>query len=174
MKFAAFKGKRKGIMQLGSKAIQIRLRSDVSHCEIVFEPGDKVDHLMPDGTTEPDEEGRLWCYSSVGLERLPSWSNRRAGKLGGSRFKRVNVNSPDWRLTETGKDPVQVALRCKLREGTRYDWQYITGFVFWVINENPTRTACSEECFTVLGFKDSWRFDPASCEVVLKGLLCSS
>ena len=34
---------------------------------------------MPDGTCQPNEKGELWCVSSVGLERIPHFSTRRAG-----------------------------------------------------------------------------------------------
>ena len=95
MKLASYVGTRDSIMGLGNRLIRLRLsgirqalQTDntsiqdtlrASHSEIVFEPGDGVDHLMPDGTCQPNEKGELWCVSSVGLERIPHFSTRRAG-----------------------------------------------------------------------------------------------
>lgn len=116
MKLASYVGTRDSIMGLGNRLIRLRLSGirqalqtdntsiqDIlraSHSEIVFEPGDNVDHLMPDGTCQPNEKGELWCVSSIGLERIPSFSRRRAGKRGGVRFKRINVNSSVWELDD--------------------------------------------------------------------------
>ena len=100
MKLASYVGTRDSIVGLGSRLIRLRLsgirqalQTDntsfkdplrASHSEIVFEPGDGVDDLMPDGTCRPNEKGELWCVSSVGLERIPHFSTRRAGKRGGA------------------------------------------------------------------------------------------
>lgn len=46
-------------MGLGNVLIRLRLRGPYSHSEIVFEPGDGVDHLMPDGTCALDVTGAL-------------------------------------------------------------------------------------------------------------------
>ncbi len=116
MKLASYVGTRDSLIGLGNRLIRLRLSGirqalqtdnspsqDIlraSYSEIVFEPGDGVDHLMPDGTCQPNEKGELWCVSSVGLERIPSFSHRRAGKLGGVRFKRINVNSSVWELDD--------------------------------------------------------------------------
>jgi hypothetical protein len=129
MKHASFIGTRPGIMGLGNALIRLRLRGNASHCEMVFEPGDGVDHLMPDGTCEPDSQGRLWCASSVGLEKLPQYSRRRAGKLGGVRFKRIDVSGPEWELTPTNTQPLYAANTAAFYEGARYDWGYILAFL---------------------------------------------
>ena len=55
---------------------------------------------MSDGTCQPNDKGELWCVSSVGLERMPEYSPRRAGKIGGVRFKRINPRNSHWELDE--------------------------------------------------------------------------
>lgn len=105
MKLASYKGTRAGLMGIGNWLIRLRLRGIYSHSEIVFEPGDGVDALMPDGTCEPDADGALWCVSSTGLERLPTWSPRRAGRLGGVRFKRI-VLGDKWHLRKVEQHPL--------------------------------------------------------------------
>ena len=80
MKLASYTGTRPGVIGLGNILIRWRLKGDYSHNEVVFEPGDGVDHLMPDGTCASDADGALWCVSSTGLDRIPTWSRARPGR----------------------------------------------------------------------------------------------
>ncbi len=172
MKHASYLGTRPGVMGLGNRLIRGRLRGPVSHCETVFEPGDGVDALMPDGTCEPDEFGRLWGYSSVGLERLPAYSPRRAGKIGGTRFKRIDfTDTSKWELNPLRKRPLVAARLASERQGIRYDWLFIGSFASWLIQQNESRTACSEECALIAGFPEPHRFDPCSLRAAVKGIL---
>ena len=141
-----------------------------SHCEVVFEPGDEVDAFMPDGTCEPDAEGRLWGYSSVGLERLPAWSKRRPGKLGGTRFKRIDFSDASkWELAKTDRQPLLAAQEAVEIEGWRYDWLHIGSFISWLIRQAKSRVDCGETCAKLLGFPDEYRFDPCSLMAAVKG-----
>lgn len=159
MKLASYHGTRSGLMGLGNVLIRLRLRGIYSHSEIVFEPGDGVDHLMPDGTCNPDADGALWCVSSTGLERIPAWSHRRAGRMGGVRFKRI-VLGDKWGIDPTGRDPMRAAAWASDNQGALYDWQLILGFLAWLIPHKKSRVMCSEACAEMLGFDDAWRFDP--------------
>lgn len=158
MKLASYHGTRAGWMGLGNWLIRLRLRGIYSHSEIVFEPGDGVDHLMPDGTCNPDADGALWCVSSTGLERIPAWSHRRAGKRGGVRFKRI-VLGDKWTL-DAVSSPERAAKWAVLSQGALYDWQLILGFLAWLIPHKKSRVMCSEACAEMLGLDDAWRFDP--------------
>ena len=76
MQLASYVGTRRSLMGIGNRLIRLRLsglkealKTDASldqtvlrasHSEVVFEPGDGVDHLMPDGTCEPNAKGELW------------------------------------------------------------------------------------------------------------------
>lgn len=163
MKLASYHGTRAGLMGLGNVLIRLRLRGPYSHSEIVFEPGDGVDHLMPDGTCQPDASGALWCVSSTGLERLPAHSKRRPGRTGGVRFKRIVPDPSRWALQATAGDPLRAAQWAHDHEGSLYDWQYIVGFLAWFIPHKEGRTACCEACALMLGFgADAWRFDCCS------------
>lgn len=169
MKLASYVGTRDGIMGIGNVLIRARLRGRVSHCEIVFEPGDGVDHLMPDGTCEPDAENRLWCFSSVGLERLPSYSPRRANSIGGCRFKRIHVRDwTKWELDDAKAQPLLSARLAVDLQGVLYDWQYIAGFIAWPIPNKDDRLACSEACAAVLGYKEPFRYDPCSLQTTVR------
>lgn len=165
MKLASYHGTRPGLMGLGNVLIRLRLRGPYSHSEIVFEPGDGVDHLMPDGTCAPDADGALWCVSSTGLEHIPAWSARRPGKRGGVRFKRI-VLGDKWTLDPVS-NPEQAARWAVENEGRLYDWQLILGFLAWVIPHKSSRVMCSEACAEMLGLLDAWRFDPCSLRAVM-------
>lgn len=158
-------------MGLGNILIRLRLRGRFSHTELVFEPGDGVDHLMPDGTCQPDASGALWCVSSTGLERIPAWSSRRPGRRGGVRMKRIALDECKWTLDELKTDPVHVAQRARENEGRLYDWQLVLGFLAWVIPNKASRVMCNEICLELLGVPDAWRFDPCSTRAAVKGLM---
>lgn len=170
MKLASYVGTRPGIMGIGNILIRLRLRGQASHSEVVFEPSDgpEVAALMPDGSLEPDADGAMWCYSSVGLERLPAKSPRRAGHMGGARFKRIRLVRPQWALDPVDIDPLDVARAAVIRQGRLYDWQYILGFLGWLIPQKASRTACSEEVAEVLGFEDPHRFDPCGLRAAVR------
>ena len=186
MKLASYVGTKDSFMGLGNRLIRLRLsgikecfKTDksedqttlrASHSEIVFEPGDGVDHLMPDGTCEPNEKGELWCVSSVGIERIPSFSRRRANKLGGVRFKRINVNSSAWELDEPCSSPQSAAAWAVVNQGRVYDWQLIFGFLAWFIPNKKSRVMCSEACAEMLGLQDAHRFDPCTLQAVVKAM----
>ena len=132
--------------------------------------GDGVDHLMPDGTCQPNEKGELWCVSSVVLERIPHFSTRRAGELGGVRFKRINVSGTEWELDETIAEPKTAAIWAVTNQGRLYDWQLILGFLVWFIPNKKSRVMCSESCAEMLGLRDAHRFDPCTLQAVVKAM----
>lgn len=171
MQVASFVGKRKFPYNIGDWLTRFRLNGNTSHTELVFQPSDgpEVAALMPDSSLEPDSNGALWCYSSVGLERLPDWSPRRAGRLGGARFTRKVIDS-NWEIDDAPGNALEVAKMALCRQGTLYDWQFILGFVVWFVPHKKSRTACSEEIATVLGIPEPERFDPCSLRALLRFL----
>ena len=168
MLLASYNSTRPGLQGVANRLIRARLRGIYSHNELVFEPGDGVDALMPDGTCEPDAQGALWCVSSTGLERIPSWSKRRPGKRGGVRFKRI-VLGDKWTLDPVS-NPEQAAQWARDNEGRLYDWQLILGFLAWLIPEKRSRVICSEACAEMLGFDDAWRFYPCVLRAAVRHL----
>lgn len=164
MLLASYKTTRPGLQGVANRVIRLRLRSIYSHTEVVFEPGDPVGHLMPDGTTARGADGSLWCASSVAAEALPEHSPRRAGKMGGVRFKRIVLNPDHWDVRRLAANPVAAAQWFRAHEGELYDWQLILGFVSWVIPQKSRRWTCSEAAAAALGVPEdeAWRFDPAS------------
>lgn len=167
MLLASYKSTRPGLQGLANRAIRLRLRSPYSHCEVVFEPGDPVGFLMPDGTTERGADGSLWCASSVAAEALPAFSPRRAGKMGGVRFKRVVLNPDHWDVRRLASNQaLNAAEWFKDHQGELYDWQLILGFVSWVFPHKASRWTCSEASAAAQGVpkSDAWRFDPANLD----------
>lgn len=170
MKLLSYHGTRPGIVGLGNRLIRLRLRGKYSHNEVMFEPGDGVDAFMPDGTCQPDEAGAYWCVSSAGTERIPGWSLRRPGKIGGVRFKRILPDPARWTIRNTKSNPVAAAVWAKENEGRPYDWSLVFGYIAWVIPNKVDSVLCSEAGAEMLGIPDAWRFDPCSLDAAVVGL----
>lgn len=166
MLLASYKSTRPGLQGVANRVIRLRLRSIYSHCEVVFEPEDRVDQWMPDGSAAQGDDGSLWCASSVAAERLPDTSERRPGRVGGVRFKRISLNPDHWDVRRVASNPAQAAQWFKAHEGEPYDSQLILGFAAWVIPHKAERWTCSEASAAALGVPDTdaWRFDPANLE----------
>lgn len=155
MLLASYKSTRPGIQGIANRVIRWRLRGPYSHSEIVFEPTDMVDDLMPDGRADA-VDGSLWCVSSVAAERLPS------GQYGGVRFKRIVLHPGRWEFVRLKADPRVAAARAKLVEGGRYDWQGVLGYLSWLIPHRNERWSCAELCAMLAGLPEPWRQDPCS------------
>ncbi len=174
MKAAFYLGIRKPwYVGLANILIRIRLRTLITHCEIVFEPGDNVDDLLPKVSQEEDN-GFPWCASSAAADTLPKWSKRRAGSRGGIRLKQINVNSvengkPQWELIDLPGADARKTLQWFLdHEGALYDWQGIFGFVAWIIPEKKGRFRCDESCGEALGIENAATLTPPLLRDVLK------
>jgi len=178
VKAAFYIGTRSGWRGIGNVLVRWRLRSQISHCELVFEPGDGVDDLMPrDGqtmlpTTQP-VAGEYWCASSSATDPMPTWSPRRAGKSGGVRFKRIDVSDRSkWLMVDLGwMSTTQRRIAAQWfadHQGAMYDWQAILGFLAWFIPHKADRWACHEAVGAALGVPEPDRLDPASLCAVLQ------
>lgn len=171
MKIASYKGTRAFPFNIGNILIRLRLRGDYSHTELVFEPGDNVAEFMPDKSLEITSEG-FWSISAVALEKLPEYSKKRAGKVGGVRFKRINFDPSNWDIIEVPKSvsAQQVAKLANELEGDKYDWMLIGSFLAWFLRNESKRFTCNELIAYLLGIKEPWRLDPCSlhnvCEYV--------
>jgi len=170
MLLASYKSTRPGLQGLANRAIRLRLRGIYSHTEVVFEPQDRVGHLMPDGTTARGADGSLWCASSVAAERLPAHSPRRAGKVGGVRFKRIALDPAHWDVLPLPFDSGRAASWFHAHQGALYDWQLILGFVSWLIPGKAGRWTCSEASAEAASFPDSERFDPCALRAAVAAL----
>ena len=173
MKLISYTATRPGFQGLGSIIVRLGTNSPFSHTEIVFEPGDGVDHLMPDGTTEPDADGALWCASATASDVMPVWSKRRQGRKGGVRFKRIVVGS-NWFVQNISHEtcsPVGVAQFIKEEEGLAYDWKHIAGFLGPVFNlifsHGAEKYTCSEICAAAMGMPHAHRFQPGNLPAVI-------
>lgn len=168
MKLASYKSTRSGWRGLANILIRWRLKGVYSHSEIVFDPDDRVDDLMPDGSCEP-ADGALWCASSVAAEKLPPWSRRRAGRTGGVRFKRIDLSDGQWDLLPLPGNACTAARRALEAEGAPYDWQAIAGYLAWFIPDKASRYACGEFVAHCIGLRDPERFDPCVLHAAVGG-----
>lgn len=174
MQLASYKGTRPGWQGLFNRIIRWRFDGPYSHTEVVFEPGDAVDYLMPDGTTLPNADGALWCASSVAAERLPEGDGYRAGKVGGLRFKRIVLDRTKWDLQPVWCDYSFAARYMKEKAGTPYSWRLIAKLAAWFISLRGTKQlTCSQACAVAIGIAeaDAWRFDPCTLYAAVKARL---
>lgn len=162
MLLASYKSIRPGLQGLGNIAIQFRLNTIYSHSELVFEPGDDVDDLMPDGTTQPINN-ELWCGSSVFAERLPERSPERGGEIGGVRLKRIDVSTDKWATRKIHPAYARRAAEWFVdNQGVGYDYLLIAKYVLWLLPSNKDHLVmCSESVAKALGFREPERIDPA-------------
>lgn len=167
MLLASYKSTRSGWRGIANILIRWRLRGIYSHTEVVFEPGDGVESLMPDGRLDP-VDGAFWCASSVAAEAMPIWSPKRAGKIGGVRFKRIALESEKWDVVRVPYQPIPAAQMAVKLQGALYDWQGIFGYLAWMIPDKPARYSCAEFAAKIFGFEDAWRFDPCVTHSVAK------
>lgn len=160
MKLIGYKGTSKGLAGLVDILIRFRLKGKHSHTEILFEPGDGVGHLVPDGILEPID-GKYWCGSSSGMDRIPFYSSKRPNKLGGVRFKRIAIDQNKWDVIDVSdRDAVKAAVVFVNREGSHYDYRLILSYLSFFVKEKEDQLVCSEICALALGLKESWRYDP--------------
>lgn len=169
MKLASYKSTRPGLQGIANRLIRLRLRGVYSHNEVVFEPGDGVGFLMPDGSCE-EVDGTLWCASSVAAERLPLWSPRRAGKVGGVRFKRIKLDPSRWDVVDYPVDPKYAAFRAKYSQGALYGWRLILGYLAWVVTGQKGRFTCSQFSAYLGAIGDDWRFDPCTLHAAVAAM----
>lgn len=168
MLLASYVAIRPGIQGVGNIAIRMRLDTIHTHSELLFEPGDGVDDLMPDGTTEPINN-EYWCGSSVFGEKMPNHSKdpsnptRRAGEGGGVRLKRIDVSSNKWMTVRIDSTYARAAAQWFVdNQGVKYDYLLIAKYALWVLPHNKDdRVMCSESVAAALGITEPHRIDPA-------------
>lgn len=182
MKVALYKGTRPGYAGIGNVLVRLRTKSPYSHSEIIFEPSDgpEVAALMPDGNLEPDADGAVWCYSATATDKMPDWGpdrNYRAGRTGGTRFKRIKLDEKNWDIKEAPfADPVAAAKKARREEGKAYDWRHIFSFfnivligvvINFFMNQGENHWTCAEVCGALLQFEKPEIFDPKTLGIVM-------
>lgn len=167
MKLASYTGTRAGWRGAGNVITRWRVKDRISHNEIVFEPTDPVGMFMPDKTAEL-LDGAYWCGSSTATDIMPPWSQRRAGHIGGVRFKRIELDPNKWILRDLNRcDAVLAAETFKRYEGDPYDWENIASYInFLLAWQNDDRKTCNEICGMAIGLRDPWRFSPPALDCV--------
>lgn len=186
MKLLLYKGTRPGIAGIGNWLVRLRTKSKYSHCELLFEESDGVyvASKMPDLSLAPDEKGAVWCYSATASDRMPKWSEerkRRAGKIGGTRFKRITVNPDHWDVVDVPYANMEKVINfCVEQEGKAYDWRHIYSFfsvvlvgviINFFINQGADHWTCAEVCGAGLNFYLPEIFDPKTLGAVAQTAL---
>lgn len=165
---AFYRGTSKGWPGLIDVAIRKVLHGDYSHCELVFEPGDRVDELMPDKTCALSPVGAYWCASSSMMDRMPEWS-KRTGKLGGVRFKRLTLSDKNWvriQLPDTF-DAAAAAKWFKDHEGLPYAIKGTIAHALPFLRYTPGTYNCTQATADALFFDEAYRFNPSNLDIVL-------
>lgn len=170
MLLASYVGTRPGLQGVANLIIRRRFGRAESHSEVVFEPGDGVDDLMPDGTAAPDAEGRLWGFSFVAAERLPLDSPRRAGKIGGGRLKRIKVHGqPQWTVQKFYRDARAAARLALDLRGMAYAWWLVAGWAGWLLRRvQRSHMVCSQFPAIVFGLARPDLIDPGLMADILR------
>lgn len=174
MKLLSYTGTRPGIAGIGNRLVRWRLSSPYSHSEVMFEPGDGVEYLMPDGSLEPDADGAYWCASASATDVMPNWGDKRcvrAGAKGGIRFKRIVIKPENWTVCPYQFDAAQVASWFYVHEGDLYDWRHILSYLGMMANvithQDEYRFTCAEACAAAAGFNKAEVFDPHNLPIVV-------
>lgn len=177
MKLISYIGTRPGIQGVGSWLVRVGTHSPFSHTEVLYEPGDGVAHLMPDGSLEPNENGEYWCSSASAGDIMPEWSYR-AGKRGGVRFKRIKVDPSKWLVQELPPsffNPVVVAQWFVDHQGAAYDYRNFASFAGvvanWIFSDDAGHYTCTECCARSMQFAQAHRFNPGNFPPVIDRIL---
>ncbi len=190
MKAAFYTGTRSGWRALGSIVTRTRLAgwdaihgrhaplSQISHCELMIEPGDGADDLLPPDaagrppTAQPDHHGAHWLAGASASDAMPPWSPRRAGRTGGVRFKRIDVGSGHWWLIDldwlTPAQKRAAVAWFAAHQGAPYDWQGIGRFALFLMPDKSGRWACHEALAAALGMALPHRMDPLALAIALQ------
>jgi len=130
----------KGKTRLFNKLTSWWLRGEYSHCEVVL---------------GEDDLGMSICASSSFLDS-------------GVRVKHINLNTPNWDVFEIDGDVEYAKQWMREHEGESYDVLGLLGFVLRIIGHKQNRWLCSEAFAAMLGYPDSWRFDPCILGALVK------
>lgn len=180
MFLATYKAIRPGFQGLGSYAVRLGTNSKYSHTELVFEPGDGVESFMPDGSLERGTDNTLWAFGATASDIMPEWSERRAGRRGGCRFKRIEFKDSNWDFVQI--DPavfkaIEGIRVCMAVEGKAYDWRHIGSFLGPIANlifrQSGDKLTCAELAARVFGLSHPELFHPYNLHVVASRFLAN-
>lgn len=121
------------------KLIRWWTRGPYSHCELVFE--------LVDG-------GQSLCMSS-------------SLRDGGVRSKRILLDAESWDIVPVDAD-IDVAWAWAAEHAQdNYDLMGLIGFLWRPESGEKNRWFCSEAVGAMLGYPQSWRFDPCALHAIL-------
>ena len=125
---------------LTDKLIRHWLRGPYSHCELVFELVDN---------------GPSLCISS-------------SPRDGGVRSKRIMLDSESWDIVAVDADVAAAWAWAAEHAHEGYDLMGLIGFAWRPESGEQNKWFCSEAVAAMLGYPQSWRFDPDLLYCVLK------
>ena len=125
--------------ELADRAIRAWLRGPYSHCELVFE-------LVADGPS--------LCVSS-------------SMRDGGVRSKRILLDAASWDVVLVDADVAAAWAWAAEHAHEGYDTLGLVGFVWRPEAGDRSKWFCSEAVGAMLGYPQSWRFDPCALHAIL-------
>ena len=124
---------------LTDKLIRRWLRGPYSHCELVFELVDN---------------GPSLCISS-------------SPRDGGMRSKRIMLDSESWDIVPVDADINAAWAWAAEHAKESYDLLGLAGFIWRPESGEKNKWFCSEAVAAMLGYPQSWRFDPCALHAIL-------
>lgn len=108
------------------------LNGKYSHCELIV---------------KENADGSFQCLSSSFLDK-------------GVRSKDIFLDADHWDILEIEGDLDYALKWFDSHKGQPYDVLGLAGFILRFVGQSKSRWFCSEAIAEMLGFMDSWRFDP--------------
>ena len=87
---------------------------------------------------------------------------------GGVRYKRIVFDPDLWDIIEIHAETPDIAAKINARYGDAYDWRGLIGFVIRPIKDDRNKMFCSEFLMHLIGYDETWRFDPGTTYPVIK------
>ena len=94
----------------------------------------------------------------------------------GVRLRSVQFDEGDWDFVEAPNIHDNTTLLSEAihwyttNKSAKYDWSGALGLAFKPVGQDKTRWFCSEAVAQILGFKDSWRYDPDTLYSTIEAL----
>ena len=109
-----------------------------------------------------------YSHCELVLDDGLSWSSSFSD--GGIRYKLIDYTKhPErWEFEEVGPMTPSIKARMDLHKGKKYDTLGLAGFVLGPVVDDKDKLFCSEAVADVMGYIDSWRFDPGVFRAILK------
>lgn len=132
----------KGRGRLFNRLVRMWTKGPLTHCEVI-------------AVENPD--GSATCWSSSYMD-------------GGVRKKTMILNMDNWDIIEVDGDLGAAVAWFEAREGWKYDWLGLLGFVIRPVTGMVNRVFCSQSVLESRGVLEGWRYDVNTMASAFRGL----